>query len=120
MVMLIPYIIIGILAGGLFGFVGTGAGLVIIPALVIFAHFSEKTAIGTSITLLLPPIGVLAAATYWKHGNVNTPAALIIGIGFLVGSFFAARIAINMPDLMIERVFGVVAVLIGFKMLFSS
>ncbi len=114
------YIAIGLVSGGLLGFIGTGAGLVIIPALVIFAHFSEKAAIGTSLTLLLPPIGLLAAVTYWKHGDVNVPAALIIMVSFVLSSYFTARLAINLPDALLERCFGVVAIAIGIKMLLSA
>jgi uncharacterized membrane protein YfcA len=67
----ILFVLIGIVSGGLFSLIGTGAGLLIIPGLVFLAHFSQKMAVGTSITLLLPPIGVFAALEYWKHGNVN-------------------------------------------------
>ena len=116
----INYIAIGIASGALFGLIGTGAGLIIIPALVFFANFTEKTAIGTSMTLLLPPIGLLAAHTYWKHGNVNMTAALIIMVGFVIGSYFAARFAIGLPDIVLERTFGIVAIAIGIKMLLSA
>jgi hypothetical protein len=114
------YIAIGLVSGGLLGFVGTGAGLVIIPALVFFAHFHEKVAIGTSLTLLLPPVGLLAVATYWKHGDVNIIAAVVIMISFIFGSYFSARLAINLPDALLERSFGVVAIAIGIKMLVSA
>jgi uncharacterized protein len=114
------YIAIGLVSGGLLGFVGTGAGLIIIPALVFFAHFNEKTAIGTSLTLLLPPVGLLAVFTYWKHGDVNVPAALIIMVSFVVSSYFASRLAINLPDSLLERSFGVVAIAVGIKMLISA
>ena len=114
------YIAIGLVSGGLLGLIGTGAGLIIIPALVFFAHFHEKTAIGTSLTLLLPPVGLLAVATYWKHGDVNLTAALIIMVSFVISSYFAAKLAITLPDAFLERSFGVVAILIGIKMLVSA
>jgi uncharacterized membrane protein YfcA len=89
----ILFVLIGIVSGGLFSLIGTGAGLLIIPGLVFLAHFSQKMAVGTSITLLLPPIGVFAALEYWKHGNVNWRAAGLILIGFMISSFFVARYA---------------------------
>ena len=114
------YIVIGLVSGGLLGLIGTGAGLVIIPALVVFAHFHEKVAIGTSLALLLPPVGLLAVATYWKHGDVNVTAALVIMASFVISSYFASRLAINLPDAFLERCFGIVAILIGIKMLVSA
>jgi uncharacterized membrane protein YfcA len=114
------YLIIGMIAGSLLGAIGTGAGLVIVPALIFLAHFSGKTAIGTSLALLLPPLGLFAAFNYWKHGHVNVLAAIVIMIGFIIGSYFAARVAVNMPDATLERVFGVVAIAIGAKMLLSA
>jgi uncharacterized membrane protein YfcA len=114
------YVAIGLVSGSLLGFIGTGAGLVIIPALVIFAHFHEKVAIGTSLTLLLPPVGLLAVATYWKHGDVNITAAAVIMVSFVISSYFASRLAINLPDSLLERCFGVVAIAIGIRMLVSA
>lgn len=118
--MVLTFILIGLVAGGLLGFIGTGAGLIIIPALMFFAHFSEKMAIGTSLTLLLPPIGFFAVLTYWKHGYVNLQAAGIIMVAFIIGSIITARIAVGMPDVVLERTFGIVAIAIGLKMLLSS
>jgi uncharacterized membrane protein YfcA len=114
------YVVIGLVSGGLLGFIGTGAGLIIIPALVLFAHFNEKMAIGTSLTLLLPPVGLLAATTYWKHGDVNWTAAIVMAASFIISSYFAARLAVNLPDSLLERCFGIVAIAIGIKMLVSA
>ena len=114
------FISIGLVSGGLISLIGTGAGLVIIPALVYLAHFSEKTAVGTSLTLLLPPLGLFAAYTYWRHGNVNIRAALWIMLGFLIGSFLLARVANDFSSATLGRIFGVAAILIGLKMLISA
>ena len=111
------YLAIGALAGGLFSVLGTGAGLVIIPALILFAHFSAKTAIGTSIFLLLPPIGLFAAINYWKQGHVDVRAAVIIIIGFMVSSYFVSKVATHLPDSALSRAFGIAAIGIGVKML---
>jgi uncharacterized membrane protein YfcA len=77
-------------------------------------------AVGTSITLLLPPIGVFAALEYWKHGNVNWRAAGLILIGFMISSFFVARYANDFSSIVLERLFGLAAILIGLKMLISA
>ena len=114
---IIVYLLIGLISGGLISMVGTGAGLIIIPALVFFAHFTEKMAIGTSLTLLLPPIGIFAAYEYWKHGDVSIKASIFIILGFLVGSYFMAKVAEHLPSATLGKVFGLVAIAIGIKML---
>jgi uncharacterized protein len=111
------FVLIGIVSGSLIGLIGTGAGLIIIPALVFLAHFNEKTAVGTSLTMLLLPVGFFAAYTYWQHGNVNLKAALFIMLGFIAGSFLAARFATGLPVTTATKIFGIVAILIGIKML---
>ncbi len=115
---LLLFVLIGLVSGSLIGLVGTGAGLIIIPALVFLAHFNEKTAVGTSLTLLMLPVGFFAAYSYWQHGYVNLKAALFIILGFVVGSFFAAKYASGLPVTTATKVFGVVAIIIGIKMLF--
>jgi uncharacterized membrane protein YfcA len=117
---IVLFVLIGIVSGGLFSLIGTGAGLLIIPGLVFMAHFSQKMAIGTSITLLLPPVGFFAALEYWKHGNVNLRAVGFILVGFVVSSFFVARFANDFSTSSLERLFGVAAILIGLKMLISA
>ena len=118
--MILLFILIGVVSGALTSIIGTGAGIVIIPALVYFAHFSQKTAVGTSLTLLLAPIGFFAATTYHRHGYVNFKAAGFIIIGFVISSFFVSKISTSLPTAVLSRGFGVFAVLIGIRMIFFS
>ncbi len=117
-VMILLYLLIGAVSGGLFTLVGTGAGLVIVPSLIYFAHFHERMAVGTSIALLLPPIGLFAALEYYQAGDVNFRAAFTIIIGFVISSIIVSRVALHLPDAVIGRAFGVLAILIGIKMVF--
>ncbi len=112
------YVLIGLISGALTAVVGTGAGLIIIPALIFFANFSTKTAIGTSLALLLPPVGIFAAYAYWRHGAVNIKAGIFIILGFLIGSFIMAKFASDLPTQILSRIFGLAAIAIGVKMLF--
>ena len=78
-------IIIGLLAGILSGIVGIGGGLLMIPMLIFFLGLSQHAAQGTSLAVMLPPIGILAAMNYYKAGFIEWKFALIIAITFIIG-----------------------------------
>ena len=84
-------LLLGLFAGWLSGLVGIGGGIIIVPALIFFFAFSFRTAQGTSIAALAPPIGLLAASVYYKQGNVDIKAAALIAVGFFVGGFLGAK-----------------------------
>ena len=83
---LIVLILIGIIAGALSGLIGIGGGIVIIPVLVFMPGFSQQIAQGTTLALMVPSIGLLAAWSYYKDGFVDVKAAAFICIGFVLGS----------------------------------
>ena len=111
-------LIIGICAGFLGGLVGIGGGIIMIPALVFFMNFNQHTAQGTSLAAMLPPIGLLAAWEYYKNGQVNIPAALLIAGGFLLGSLAGAKLAVFVDDSMMKKIFGSLLLLVSIKMIF--
>lgn len=111
---------IGILAGVFSGFIGIGGGLVIVPCLVYFFGMSQHAAQGTSLAMMLPPIGILAVLNYHKQGMVDWKIAAILCITFLVGSFLGSKAAISLPADTVKRIFGVVIIVIGIKMIFEK
>jgi uncharacterized protein len=114
------YILLGIAAGFLSGLIGIGGGIIIVPVLVFLFGFSQYTAQGTTLTLFIPPIGIMAAITYYRHGYVDMKAAGFICIGFVLGGMLGAGLATNLPRIVLERIFGVSLLLISLKMLFSK
>jgi uncharacterized protein len=116
----ILYILLGVGAGMLSGIVGIGGGVFIVPALVFLFGFSQQQAQGTTLALLVPPIGILAAWTYYQHGYVNIKVAACIALGFILGSFFGARFAVGVSNTMLEKIFGVAIMLIGLKMVMGK
>jgi len=68
---------------------------------------------------LVPPIGILAALTYYKQGYVNLPIAAFICLGFVFGGLVGARLATSLSSTVLERIFGVALLVIGLKMLFA-
>ncbi len=117
---LLFYIVLGLFAGITSGLVGIGGGTVITPALVFLCGFSMHKAQGTTLALLVPPIGLLAAWQYYKDGYVDLKVAGLICLGFFVGGLIGARIATAVSNLWLERLFGVLLISIGIKMLFMS
>ena len=116
---MLAYVILGILAGTLSGLIGIGGGIIIVPALVFLFGFSQHSAQGTTLALLVPPIGILAAWTYYKQGYVDLKVAGFICLGFLLGGLLGARFATGLSNVMLERIFGISLLLISLKMLFA-
>jgi len=115
---ILPYLLLGLLAGILSGLIGIGGGIIIVPALVLLFGFSQHQAQGTTLALLIPPIGILAAWAYYQQGYVNLKVAAIICAGFFLGGFLGAKLATSLPSLVLEKIFGVALLLIAFKMIF--
>jgi len=113
------YILLGLVVGVFSGIVGIGGGIMIIPALVYFFHMSQHKAQGTSLAALLAPIGALAFWEYYKAGNVDLKAGLLIAFGFLVGGYFGGLWAQHLPELLLRRVFGTLLTIIGIQLLLS-
>ena len=115
---IIILIMIGVAAGMLSGMVGIGGGIVIVPALVYFLAFSQKDAQGTTLGLLLFPVGILGVIQYYKQGHVDFKIVAIVAIGFIVGSYFGSKISLSMSDDRVKRFFAIVIMLVAIKMLF--
>jgi hypothetical protein len=111
-------VIIGVAAGILGGLVGVGGGIIIVPSLVYFLSFSQKSAQGTSLGLLLLPVGIFGVLQYYKQGHVDLKVIAIIAIGFLAGSYFGSKIALSLPQETVKKIFAIMLLLIAFKMLF--
>jgi len=111
---------IGLLAGILGGMIGLGGGLIIIPALVLFLGLNQKMAQGTSVAIMLPPIGIFAVYNYYKAGYVNIKFAIVIALTFMVGGWLGSKIALSMPDDIIKKVFALIMILVAIKMIFSK
>jgi uncharacterized protein len=111
------YVILGVLAGMLSGLIGIGGGIIIIPALVYLFGLTQHQAQGTTLALMVPPIGLLAAFEYYRAGHVDLKIAGLVCLGFFIGGLFGAKIAVGLSDLLLKRIFGAVLLLVALKML---
>ncbi len=115
---LLILIVIGIAAGILGGLVGVGGGIIIVPALVYFLGFSQHSAQGTSLGLIMLPVGILGVIQYYKQGHVDFRVVGILAVGFITGSYFGSKLALSFSQETVKKIFAVLMILIALKMLF--
>ena len=116
---IVLYLFLGLVAGVFSGLIGVGGGIIIVPALILLFGMSQHQAQGTTLALLVPPIGLLAAWTYYKQGYVDLRIAAFICIGFFLGGFLGAKLATGLSSQVLEKVFGIALLLISLKMIFA-
>mgnify|MGYP003580041576 CR=1 FL=1 len=112
----------GIAAGVLSGLVGVGGGIILVPAMVYFLHYTQHQAQGTSLGVLTFPVVILAFITYYqeckKMGNpIDLKVIGIIAVGFVVGSYFGSNIAVRIDKEMLRKIFALILLYTAFKML---
>jgi uncharacterized membrane protein YfcA len=117
---IILYLLLGLVAGTFSGLIGIGGGTIIVPVLVFLFGLSQHQAQGTTLALLVPPIGFLAAWTYYEQGYVDLRIASLICIGFFFGGLIGAKFAVKLSNVALERVFGGALLLISLKMIFAK
>jgi len=113
-------ILLGITAGIASGLVGIGGGIILVPALVFLFGLTQHQAQGTTLALMVPPIGIVAAWTYWRQGFVDFRIAALICVGFLIGSLLGARYATTLSNAILQRAFGVFLFLLSLKLIFGK
>lgn len=118
--LIILLLVIGLISGVASGLFGIGGGILIVPGLVYLAGFSQHVAIGTSLAVLLPPVGLAAVIEYYRHGNVDIKAASIIAAALFVGGWCGAAISNHAPEVQLRLAFGVFVVVLGFYLIFSA
>jgi uncharacterized protein len=111
---------IGLVAGVASGLFGIGGGILIVPALMFFAHFSQQRATGTSLAVLLPPVGLAAVLAYYKRDQVDLRAALIIALGVLAGGWFGAQIADRLSAPQLRLLFGLFVTSVGGSLVWGA
>jgi uncharacterized protein len=120
---IIILLLIGLAAGLLGGIVGVGGGIIIVPALVYFLGFSQHTAQGTSLGLIMLPVGILGFLQYYhscqKAGTpINFYVIGIIAVAFIIGSFFGSKIALSVSQDVLKKCFAALLIIVAIKMLF--
>jgi uncharacterized protein len=110
----------GLLGGILSGLFGIGGGVIIIPILVLLLGMNQHLAQGTTLALFVPPIGFLAAWTYYREGLVDLKVAGLLCIGFFIGGLLGAKLAAYLSDIVLKRLFGWFMLVIALRMIFGK
>ena len=103
---ILAYIGLGLLAGICSGFLGIGGGVIIIPVLVYLFGLTQHQAQGTTLALMVPPIGLLAALKYYYEGNVNIQIVIFVCVGFFIGGLLGAFLVTPVPETILRKGFG--------------
>jgi uncharacterized membrane protein YfcA len=110
-------VIIGLAAGILSGLVGVGGGIIVVPALDFFLNFNQQQAQGTSLGLLLLPVGILAVLNYYKQGHIDIMVVCIMAVAFIVGGWLGSKWALALPEATVKRIFAVILFYSAIKMM---
>jgi uncharacterized protein len=116
---LLKLLVLGGAAGILSGMFGIGGGLVIVPALVLIFGFDIKTAIGTSLFVILLPTGLLGVLEYHKNSQLKVPAGLLVALGVFIGAYFGAKLAGAISATTMKRFYAVFLLIVACYFLFS-
>jgi uncharacterized membrane protein YfcA len=98
---------IGFIGGGLGGLIGLGGGFIMVPLFIYLFHMSQHDAQGTSLAVLLPPVGILTVLQYWRADHVDLRVALWAALGFLIGGYVGGGVAQLVGGAMLRRIFAV-------------
>mgnify|MGYP005842651269 CR=1 FL=1 len=111
---------IGMFAGTISSLLGIGGGIAVIPLLVMLLNYSQKSAQGTSLALMMMPVGIFAVIHYYKAGHVNISHTLIMALGFLTASYFASKLAVKLEDIYLKKIFALFLILYAIKLLYGK
>src|SRR3954468_2156170 len=100
--------LIGLIAGMLSGLVGVGGGIIIVPALIFFLGFSQFEAQGTSLGLLLLPVGILAVLNFYKAGYIDLRVVAIMCLAFVAGGYLGSKLALSLPQQTVKKIFAII------------
>jgi len=111
--MILAIVLLGLGVGVLVGLLGIGGGVVLVPAMVYLLGMDQHLAQGTSLLILLPPLGLGALIAYWKRGQVDLVAGILCALGMLIGGYFGSRIAIPLSSQNLKGFFGAFLMLVA-------
>jgi hypothetical protein len=120
MTTILTLVIIGLMAGVLSGLVGVGGGIIMVPLFIIFLGLTQHNAQGMSLAVMLPPVTFLAVYNYHKAGVIDWKAALIVSVLFIAGGYLGSKLALQIDQKVLKKIFGLVMLVVAFKLIFTK
>ncbi|MBL4744859.1 MAG: sulfite exporter TauE/SafE family protein [Flavobacteriaceae bacterium] len=117
---LLLLIIIGLCAGTLSGLIGIGGGIIMVPLFVLFLGISQHNAQGLSLAVMLPPVTFLAVYNYHKEGEIDWKIAIVVSIMFIIGGYFGSKLALQIDQRILKKIFGGLMLIVALKLLFTK
>ena len=120
---IITLVFIGLIAGILSGLVGVGGGIIMVPLFVLVLGLTQHNAQGLSLAVMLPPVTFLAVYNYHTTGdggNIDWRVAVIVSALFIIGGFLGSKIALQIDQRMLKRIFGVLMLVVAIKLIFTK
>ncbi|PCI35643.1 MAG: permease [Flavobacteriaceae bacterium] len=117
---LLLLIIIGLCAGILSGLVGVGGGILMVPMFLLFLGITQHNAQGLSLAVMLPPVTFLAVYNYHKQGAIDWKVAAVVSVMFIVGGYFGSKLALQIDQKLLKKIFGGFMLIVGLKLLFTK
>jgi len=114
------FVVLGLLVGVMSGILGLGGGIFLVPALIFLFGFSPHAAQGTSLAVLIPPIGIFAALEYYRKGYIDFSIVGLICLGFIFGAYAGAFYVDRIPVPLMRRIFGFFLFFVALQMVFTS
>jgi hypothetical protein len=112
-------LVFGVAIGLVSGLMGIGGGVLLVPGLILLFGFTQAEAQGTSLAVMIPPIGLFAAIVYYQHGYIRLPVVGFIAVGFLIGAYLGALLVPQIPPALLRLAFGLLFLYLGFVFLMN-
>jgi uncharacterized protein len=106
---------LGFAAGMAGGLLGVGGGILLVPALVVFAHLSQLHAIATSLVGIVL-VALVGAARQRQFGNMRLRDGIVIGALAPLGVLIGVAVANAVPERALELSFAAVQLLFAWQL----
>lgn len=120
LITLMTLLAIGLFAGIASGFVGVGGGLILVPAMMVFLGLGQHAAQGTSLAMMLPPVGILAVMQYHRAGEVHWAYAAVLCVTFVAGAWGGSKLSLRLSESWVKLIFGLVMLYAAIRMLLQA
>lgn len=111
-------IFIGLIAGVVSGSFGVGGGIIIVPGLVIFLHFTQRLSHGTSLMAIMP-ISAAGVIGFALNDSINVEYALFLGLGSILGALLGTKLLASLKNVWLSRIFSALLLLTALRLFIS-